>query len=196
MSNLFGADAPQADSPQSIVVRMDFNDVRGKAEQVLVAFTSLLLIPKYHSKFTSVLPLTRICLLLLGETPTATIAEQILNLIGISIGLSSSFIRKFELVSGWSALKAVVPASWDARVHKAAFGVLTGKLAGSVRSGQEEIQDGNDDKWCTHIVPTILASLQTGLGPVAERCQLTYDPQGKLLGMSQVKLQLRKTRSR
>ncbi|KAF8344869.1 hypothetical protein F5887DRAFT_1061981 [Amanita rubescens] len=175
-ANLHG-DAPQADSPQSIVARMDFNDVRGKAEQVLVAFTSLLLIPKYHSKFTSVLPLTRICLLLLGETPTATIAEQIINLIGISIGLSSSFIRKFELVSGWSALKAVVPASWDAKVHKAAFGVLTGQLAGSVRSGQEETLDGNDDKWCTHIVPTILASLQTGLGPVAERCQLTYDPQ-------------------
>ena len=135
--------------------------------------------PKYHARFTAVLPLTRICLLLLGENPTPTISEQILNLIGISIGISSSFVRKFELVSGWSALKAAIPASWDARVHKAAFGVLTGRLAGSVNSTQEEAQDGNNDKWCTHIVPTILASLQTGLGPVAERCQLTPDPKGE-----------------
>ena len=78
----------------------------------------------------------------------------------------------------------VIPASWDARVHKAAFGVLTGRLAGSVKSGQEEtMHNGNDEKWCTHIIPTILASLQTGLGPIAERCQLTYNPQGELSRM-------------
>ncbi|KAK2463985.1 hypothetical protein APHAL10511_004036 [Amanita phalloides] len=177
-ANLHG-DAPHAESPQSVLPRIDLKDAREKAEQVLVAFMSLLSIPKYHSKFTTVLPLTRICLLLLGENPTPVIAEQILTLIGVSVGLSSSFIRKFELVSGWSVLKAVVPGCWDAKVHQAAFGVLTGRLATGVRSGQEQAQahGGSDENWCTHIIPTILASLQTGLGPVAERCQLIYNPE-------------------
>ncbi|KAF8621252.1 hypothetical protein AX15_007913 [Amanita polypyramis BW_CC] len=175
-ANLHGG-VPHADSPQSTLARIDLKDTRGRAEQVLVAFMSLLAIPKYYAKFASVLPLTRICLLLLGENPTPVVSEQVLNLIGISIGLSSSFIRKFELVSGWSVLKAVIPRSWDRRVHQAAFGLLTGRLASGVRPGQNQVHSSNDENWCTHIVPTILASLQAGLVPVTERCQLIYNPE-------------------
>ncbi|KAM6494725.1 hypothetical protein JOM56_009348 [Amanita muscaria] len=170
-ANLHG-DAPRAESPSSILTRIDFKNCRGKAEQVLASFLSLLFIPTFHSKFTAVLPLNRICLLLLGEHPTSLVAEQILNLIGVSIRLSDSFIRKFELVSGWNVLKTVIPGCWDAKVHRAVFDILTGQ---SSSSGKLERTDpGHDTNWCTYIIPTILCSLQAGLVPVAERCLLIY----------------------
>jgi hypothetical protein len=170
----YDADAPE--SPSSILTTIDIRDTRGKAEQVLVSFMSLLPTTKYHAKFTAVLPLTRICLLLLGEHPTSLVAEQILNLISISIASSTSFIRKFELVSGWGVLKTVIPRSWDERVHRAAFGILTGRSPSNDSS--EQPQPGQNTGCCTHIIPTILCSLQAGLVTVAERCQLTFNRDG------------------
>ncbi|KAF8635320.1 hypothetical protein AX17_003946 [Amanita inopinata Kibby_2008] len=177
-ANLHGDSVP-AGSPQSILTRVDIRDTQKKAEQVLISFVSILSIPNYHSRFTTTLPLPRICLLLLGEKPSSVVVEQVLHLIGISIGMSSSFVRKFELVSGWSVLKAVVPGSWDVKVHRAAFDVLVGHTLVAktgVRSAREG-RGGGDASLCTHMVPTILASLQARLGPVAERCQLVYNPE-------------------
>ena len=155
-------------------MRIDLKNCRGKAEQVLVSLFSLLFIPKFHLKFTAALPLTRICLLLLGEHPTSLVAEQILNLIGVSVRLSDSFIRKFELVSGWNVLKTVIPGCWDARIHRAVFDILTGQSSSSGK-----LDAGHDTNWCTYIIPTILCSLQAGLVPVAERCLLIYKSDGE-----------------
>ncbi|RDB25611.1 Beige 1 [Hypsizygus marmoreus] len=43
--------------------------------------------------------------------------------------ISPSFSRKFELISGWSVLKTVLPYCWDPRVNEAAFDVLLGRFA-------------------------------------------------------------------
>jgi hypothetical protein len=53
----------------------------------------------YFTKFMTVLPLTRICLLLLGDRPSPVVASQVLLLIGISLCCSSSFRRKLSLLA-------------------------------------------------------------------------------------------------
>ncbi|KAF5354041.1 hypothetical protein D9756_006953 [Leucocoprinus leucothites] len=149
-----------AGSPGSTFSRIDFSTSRGKSEQVLQSLVSILSVKEYYNKFVASLPLTRICLLLLGNSPSPAVATQILRLLNISIGFSTSFIRKFELVSGWNVLKTVLPFSWDAEVNDTAFALLIGREEVSGSQPEGSIR-------CSQILPTILAALQSGLSTVA-----------------------------
>lgn len=177
-------------SPHSIVSHFEFRmPPREKAEPVLGRLVKILTIQAYYSKFTSILPMTRILLLLLGERPSSYIAVQVLTLIAISIKASSSFNRKFELVSGWSVLKTILPIAWDPLVNKAAFDLLLGRVDGNLPSSQaptptsasrkvEKEMKTSTTVSCTHIIPTILSALQTGLNTVAGHCHISEESDG------------------
>lgn len=107
-------------------------------------------------RFSAALPLTRIYLLLLGDKPSSFVAKQVLDLVALSLNKSKSFGRKFELVSGWTIVKTVLPDVWDANIHAAAFGILLGQ-----DEGQGPIVT------CSHIFPAILGSLTRLLAIVA-----------------------------
>ena len=92
--------------------------------------------------------MTRIYLLLLGDRPSSFVAKQVLDLITISLNKSKSFSRKFELVSGWTILKTVLPHVWDDKIHSAAFGILS-----------DQTQDQGTVVACPHILLAILGSL-------------------------------------
>jgi hypothetical protein len=100
---------------------------------------------------------TRIYLLLLGDSPSSFIAKQVLGLISISLNRSKSFSRKFELVSGWTILKSVLPPVWDVNIHSAAFGILL-----------DQTQDQGPVVACSYILPAILSSLTRMLVAVAQ----------------------------
>ncbi|GLB40924.1 putative WD40 repeats [Lyophyllum shimeji] len=158
-----------ASSPHSIISRIDYTNPHEKAEQVLELLISTISIPSFHAKFAAALPLTRICLLLLGDRPSSAVATQILTLIGVSNTISPSFSRKFELISGWSVLKTVLPYCWDARVSQAAFDVLLGRFNHVKKSpGQNP-----NTVVCPNIVPAILSAMQTGLVAVANNCHVS-----------------------
>jgi hypothetical protein len=165
-ANLHGGllEVSDASSPQSILSRIDYKDPRDKAEQVLEVLISLLSVPALYEKFTAVLPLTRICLLLLGDKPTSVVANQILVLIAVSNRVSASFSRKFELISGWSVLKTVLPSCWDPSVNEAALDILLGRLEDTKREPGTIV--------CPNIVPTIFCALQAGLGAIARNCDV------------------------
>ncbi|KAF7319608.1 hypothetical protein HMN09_00301200 [Mycena chlorophos] len=164
------------ESPQSMMSRIDYRDPRDKAEQVLEVLIQLLANPALYNKFSAVLPLTRICLLLLGDRPTPFIASQILMLIAISNAMSPAFARKFELISGWSVLKTVLPSCWDPSVHEAVLDVLLGRLEqqqqaenGKPNGNGHANGNGNANGGgggitiaCPQIVPTIFTALQGG----------------------------------
>ncbi|KAF8962103.1 beach-domain-containing protein [Flammula alnicola] len=172
-------------SPHSIISRFEFRTApREKAEQVLALLVKILSSQTHYLKFTSALPITRILLLLLGDRPSSFVAVQILNLIAISIRVSSAFNRKFELVSGWSVLKTVLPSVWDPAVNRAAFDLLLGRVNGSVAGSQattptsasrreEKERNRTPTVSCTHILPTIISALQTGLIAVANNCHIS-----------------------
>jgi hypothetical protein len=101
-----------------------------------------------YTQFSAALPLTRIYLLLLGDKPSSFVAKQVLDLIAISLSRSRSFIRKFELVSGWTVLKTVLPYVWDVNIHAVAFNILLGQA-----------EDQGPVVVCSHILPAILSSL-------------------------------------
>ncbi|KAJ7700350.1 beach-domain-containing protein [Mycena rosella] len=173
-ANLHGGmldDPNNASSPQSMLSRIDYKDPRDKAEQVLEMLISLLSNPALYNKFTAVLPLTRICILLLGDRPSPVIANQILILIAISINMSPSFVRKFELISGWSVLKTVLPSCWDPSVNEAAIDILLGRLGDS----KSPDNTGSVTIACPHIVPTIFCALQAGLAAIARNCDVVED---------------------
>jgi hypothetical protein len=109
------------------------------------------------------LPLSRVLLLLLGEHPTSIVASQTLILLGLVLNASPSFNRKFELVSGWSALKAVLPISWDPSVHVAAFDLLLGRV---FVTGNSLASSSPGKIVCPYILPAILSSLAYGLDRV------------------------------
>ena len=146
-------------SSSSTLPRIHSCTSRGKPEQVLEALISILSRKEFYVKFVAALPLTRICLLLLGNSPSSAVAAQILKLLNASVGFSTSFIRKFELVNGWSVLKIVLPCSWSKDVSDAAFDLLLGRT-GTYRSQDVSLR-------CPQILPTILAALQSGLNAVA-----------------------------
>ena len=165
--------------------RFELKNPREKAEQVLLIVTNILPSRPYYLKFTSVLPMTRICLLLLGDRPSPFVATQILNLIGLSIQMSSAFNRKFELVSGWMVLKTVLPSVWDPQVNKAAFDLLLGRFSVDLgpstptpssasssksRSKSKQPKAPSTTVSCTHILPIIISALQTGLINVLNDC--------------------------
>ncbi|KAI0746713.1 beach-domain-containing protein [Daedaleopsis nitida] len=144
-----------ASSPRSIISRIDHQNAQYKAEQVFRMFASILDNPNMFNKFTAVLPLTRICLLLLGDRPTPLIATLVLRMISTALTISTSFSRKFELVSGWNVLRLVLPYGWDPTVQDAAFDVLLGRS----RDKREIVPT----VVCPHIVPAIFASLKLSL---------------------------------
>ena len=110
--------------------------------------------------------------------------------------MSSSFNRKFELVSGWSVLKTVLPPVWDPQINKAAFDLLLGRLSvdigpsspGTPSSGSSSKPRSSKTKQpkapsttvsCTHILPIIVLALQTGLIAV-NHCYMVDDDEGIL----------------
>lgn len=108
--------------------------------------------PQLLQKFAAAVPFTRICLLLLGDRPSPTVATEVLKLVRASIDSSQTFVRKFELVSGWVILKNVLPYAWSKDVHQVAFDILLdyrGEAKTIVR--------------CPNIIPAIIASLHRGL---------------------------------
>lgn len=113
-------------------------------------------VESYYTKFAAVLPVNRICLLLLGDRPSPFVASRVLRLVQLGIHSSISFSRKFELISGWSVLKTVVPEAWDSDVNQVAFDVMRGPAGETVQ--------------CPQMVPVILSALQTGLNGVARDC--------------------------
>ncbi|KAJ7720932.1 beach-domain-containing protein [Mycena metata] len=178
-ANLHGGmldDVENASSPQSMLSRIDYESPRDKAEQVLEMLISLLAVPTLYNKFTAVLPLTRICILLLGDRPSPVIANQILVLIAISIQMSPAFTRKFELISGWSVLKTVLPSCWDPSVNEAALDVLLGRIGeGSKSPALNGSGAGGITIACPNIVPTIFCALQAGLTSIARNCEIIDD---------------------
>ncbi|KAG6816009.1 hypothetical protein H0H87_009501 [Tephrocybe sp. NHM501043] len=169
-----------ASSPHSIISRIDYTNPQEKAEQVLEILISTISIPSFHSQFAAALPLTRVCLLLLGDRPTPAIATQILTLIGVSNTISSSFSRKFELISGWSVLKILLPYCWDPRVNQTSFDILLGRFNHIKKS---PVQTPNTVV-CPNIVPTILSAFQTGLVSVANNCHISDGPNGSSAHLS------------
>lgn len=141
--------------------------------------------PSRYHKFTSSLPMNRILLLLLGERPTSHTAALILRLIGIGVAQSSTFTRKFELVSGWNILKVVMSSTsvWDREVDAAAWDLLLGKIDPVAGSGvstptsanakKEKQRQGQAQKdtevSCPQVLPTIFCALRAGLVAVADR---------------------------
>jgi hypothetical protein len=178
--------------------RIDHGDQRERAERVLTMLVSLLCSsPQLLQRFAAAVPFTRICLLLLGDRPSSTVATEILKLVRISIDVSQTFVRKFELVSGWIILKNVLPYAWSKDVHQVTFDIL--------------LDHKGDDKTivrCPNIIPAIIASLHRGLQhyatdlpimfdtlsvegcsiPVPARTALTYLTQGPCHRQSQEKI--------
>ena len=131
---------------------IDLEHAREKAEQLLEVFVSIISgSADCYTRFSIALPVTRIYLLLLGDTPSSFVAKQVLDLITISLNRSKSFIRKFELVSGWTILKTVLPHVWDVSIHSAVFGILL-----------DRTKDQGPIVTCSYILPAILNSL-TGM---------------------------------
>lgn len=163
MRNL--SDNSQAPSPRSVVSHLDKSHVNDKAERVLEALVSILSTDNNLTKFAGVLPVPRVCLLLLGDKPAPAVAVQVLTIIGLSLKTSSSFTRKFELASGWTMLKATLPFAWNVEVQRAAFDILLGHVGESneVRTAQR-----TPSIVCPLIVPAILAALERGLLLVAQ----------------------------
>ncbi|KAI0300557.1 beach-domain-containing protein [Multifurca ochricompacta] len=144
-------------SPASALSRIDHDRSREKAERLLGVFVSLLSESSdCFTRFSTALPLTRIYLLLLGDKPSPFVARQVLDLIKISLDRYKSFSRKFELVSGWTILKTVLPHVWDVSIHAATFFILLGQA-----------EDQEPVVGCSHILPAILASLSRMLAAAA-----------------------------
>ncbi|KAF9002530.1 hypothetical protein BDQ17DRAFT_1357028 [Cyathus striatus] len=150
-AGLHGEDENLASSPSSIISRYDPKR-REKAEQVLELLITTLASKAYYTKFISALPIPRICLLLLGDRPSTS----------------------FELVSGWTILKTVLPHSWDLSVNEAAFNILFGRFG-------EKMSPSNDGLTvtCSSIFPTILSALQTGLINVANSGHLSEEQESQ-----------------
>ncbi|TFY62229.1 hypothetical protein EVJ58_g3994 [Rhodofomes roseus] len=136
-------------------------NVQSKAEQVFTMLVSVLRLPAAYERFSSTLPVPRISLLLLGERPLPATAANVLKLLTISVKSSSSFNRKFELVSGWNIVKAVIPHAWDYSVQRAAFDLLLGWSEGEA--------SGTPVVTCPQILPAIFTALKLSLGTVGIR---------------------------
>ncbi|PCH37188.1 beach-domain-containing protein [Wolfiporia cocos MD-104 SS10] len=150
----------EATSPGSVNPRIDYDTAYNKAERVLKMFISTLHSSVAFKKLSSSIPITRMSLLLLGERPSPATATQILRLIGISLSVSHSFSNKFEMVSGWSILKAVLPHAWDREVQGAAFDVLFG--GSNDRTGTLAVV-------CPQILPAIFSSLKLNLDKLSSQ---------------------------
>jgi hypothetical protein len=153
---------PDVSSPKSILSWIDLDHVREKAEQLLEVFVSIISgSTDCYTRFSIALPVTRIYLLLLGDRSSSFVAKQVLDLITISLNRSKSFSRKFELVSGWTILKTVLPHVWDVNIHSAAFRILL-----------DQTQDHGTVVTCPYILPAILNSLTRMLVAIAQESPL------------------------
>lgn len=150
-----------------MISRIDHLNAQYKAEQVFKMFVTVLDNPAMFNKFTAALPLTRICLLLLGDRPSSLTATLVLRMIATALDISTSFNRKFELVSGWNVLKLILPYAWDITVQDAVFDVLLGRS----RDKREIVPN----VICPHIVPAIFSSLKMAL----DSSRVSEDAQGK-----------------
>lgn len=168
-------DTPGTSSPQSVISRFDYNptDAQLRAEQIFRMLVSVLQTPGLFNKFTSALPLPRICLLLLGDRPSSATATQVLRLIEASLRVNSSFSRKFELVSGWNTLKLVIPHAWSPDVQAAAFDVLS---AGGYSAQTPELV-----VVCPQMLPVIFASLRHQLDLLVATSRTGHSPQSTFL---------------
>jgi len=165
-------DTTQVPSPRSVISRIDHDHTREKAERVLEMLVSILSDSREcFMRFAAALPLTRICLLLIGHRSSSTVATEILKLLDISLNTSRSFSRKFELVSGWTILKSVLPYAWDSNVHAVAFRILLGGQGSRAQS-----PGGVPVVVCPNIMPAILASLNKELQTIA--CSIAFRPGG------------------
>jgi hypothetical protein len=139
----------EVSSPKSVLSFVDQDHARERAEQLLEVFVSIMSeSTDCYTRFSTALPVTRVYLLLLGDSPSSFVARQVLDLITISLNKSKSFGRKFELVSGWTVLKTILPRVWDSNIHSAAFGILS-----------DQTQDQGTVVGCSQILPAILSSL-------------------------------------
>ena len=106
--------------------------------------------------------------------------------------MSSSFNRKFELISGWLVLKTVLPSVWDPQINRAAFDLLLGRFAVDIGPSTPTPSSASSSKSrfkskqpkapsttvsCTHILPIIISALQTGLTAV-NHCYIADDEEG------------------
>ena len=162
-NRFFLSDKAQASSPRSAVSQIDNTRTRDKAHEVLTVFVSILGTGSNLAKLSAALPLPRICLLLLGDHPTSIIATQILTIISLAQKSSTSFSRKFELVSGWTVLKVALPSAWNTEVQAVAFDILLGRTAGQERTPNTQ---RNPIIACSQIAPAIFAALDYGLAAV------------------------------
>lgn len=115
--------------------------------------------PGSYTKIATALPVSRVILLLLGDRPTPFVASTILRFIAICLAGSGSFSRKFELVSGWSVLRMILPKSWDPSVHEWAFNILLGRSP----SHTPNEKPASTVVSCPQITAVILSALRRGL---------------------------------
>jgi hypothetical protein len=168
------ADSAQPNSPHSAVSALDTTHTQEKAERLLAGLVTLLSSSRdAHRAFSTALPLTRICLLLLGAQPSPAAAEHVLDLVTASIEYSASFVRKFELVSGWTFLKTVLPSAWSANVQAAALRVLLGR---TWEAAQRQPGGAPPAVVCPAIFPAVLASLEHALPRAASQGALGTAP--------------------
>lgn len=162
-----------AASPHSAVSRFEVRNPQEKAEHVFIVLVDLLSNQNLYTKFIAALPITRICILLLGDHPTSLVAAQVLRLVNVCLRFTSSFSRKFELISGWSVMKTVLPTSWSLEVNQAAFDVLLGRFDATADFEQY------DAVVCPGIIPSILGALQHGMSVVSGRSCLSDGDAGE-----------------
>lgn len=167
-----------ANTPSSAISHLSpYAKNRKKACQVLEMFVPILWqAPANFTKLTTYLPLPRIYLLLLGEHPTPFIAARVLRLIQLSLASTGNFGRKFELVSGWSVLRIVLPDAWDEDVRIACFDMLMGRQWADVP------KKTNQDEWtivmCPNVVPAIFGALQSSLDIISGSAPRHYAADG------------------
>jgi hypothetical protein len=160
-------DAPAASPRSAASVVLDAAVRRERAEQALALLVSLAGDPTCYARFAGALPLARVALLLLGDRPSPFVAVHILRLLGICLRGSTGFARKFELVSGWSILKTVLPRAWDPAVHQAVFDIMLGR--DDAAKGEEAPSELVVA--CPYIVPSVFTSLRRGLETIASQMQ-------------------------
>ncbi|KAH7926600.1 beach-domain-containing protein [Leucogyrophana mollusca] len=149
-------------SPHSSMSRAETSQHAQKAGQVLEALVSMLRLPALYAKFAEALPVARVCLLLLGDQPSPTVAAQVLSLIGISLSASQSFNKKFELASGWAILRAILPPVWNRILHDAALDLLLGRS-----TGRDSTITDSPVVACPQVALVILAALRQCLAAAA-----------------------------
>ncbi|KAI5118373.1 hypothetical protein M0805_008701 [Coniferiporia weirii] len=158
-------DSSKASSPRSVVSQMDRTHIQEKAEQVLGSLVTILSAGNNLAKFSAALPLPRVCLLLLGEHPSSFTAACVLTIIRLALKSSTSFTRKFELVSGWTVLKMTLPTAWSTDVQKIAFDILFGRTG---ESGESRQIQRTPTVSCSLIAPAIIAALDLGLTTITQ----------------------------